>query len=54
MEAALQVVILPSLYPDRVDYASFADFRHPDGKAWVLQERDHSQPDDDIDPGGSG
>lgn len=29
--------------PDRADYASFADFRDPDGNAWVLQERGHSQ-----------
>ena len=27
--------------PDRADYASFADFRDPDGNAWVLQERGH-------------
>ncbi len=27
--------------PDRGDYASFADFRDPDGNAWVLQERNH-------------
>jgi catechol 2,3-dioxygenase-like lactoylglutathione lyase family enzyme len=32
---------LPGLDPDRADYASFADFRDPDGNAWVLQERDH-------------
>ena len=25
--------------PDRADYASFADFRDPDGNTWVLQER---------------
>jgi catechol 2,3-dioxygenase-like lactoylglutathione lyase family enzyme len=25
--------------PDRGDYASFADFRDPDGNSWVLQER---------------
>ena len=30
---------LPGLDPDRNDYASFADFRDPDGNAWVLQER---------------
>ena len=30
---------LPGLDPDRTDYASFADFRDPDGNAWVLQER---------------
>ena len=30
---------LPGLDPDRADYASFADFRDPDGNAWVLQER---------------
>jgi catechol 2,3-dioxygenase-like lactoylglutathione lyase family enzyme len=32
---------LPGLDPDRADYASFADFRDPDGNAWVLQERGH-------------
>ena len=32
---------LPGLDPDRTDYASFADFRDPDGNAWVLQERGH-------------
>jgi catechol 2,3-dioxygenase-like lactoylglutathione lyase family enzyme len=30
---------LPGLDPDRTDYASFADFRDPDGNTWVLQER---------------
>ena len=25
--------------PTRADYASFADFRDPDGNCWVLQER---------------
>jgi catechol 2,3-dioxygenase-like lactoylglutathione lyase family enzyme len=29
----------PGLDPDRTDYASFADFRDPDGNQWVLQER---------------
>ncbi|MFZ1176094.1 MAG: VOC family protein [Mycobacterium sp.] len=32
---------LPGPDPDRADYASFADFRDPDGNAWVLQERNH-------------
>ena len=32
---------LPGLDPDRADYASFADFRDPDGNAWVLQECNH-------------
>ena len=32
---------LPGLDPDRADYASFADFRDPDGNEWVLQERGH-------------
>jgi catechol 2,3-dioxygenase-like lactoylglutathione lyase family enzyme len=32
---------LPGTDPDRVDYASFADFRDPDDNAWVLQERHH-------------
>ena len=29
------------LDPDRTDYASFADFRDPDGNTWVVQERGH-------------
>jgi catechol 2,3-dioxygenase-like lactoylglutathione lyase family enzyme len=32
---------LPGIAPDRADYASFADFRDPDGNTWVLQERNH-------------
>ena len=32
---------LPGLDPSRADYASFADFRDPDGNSWVLQERNH-------------
>jgi catechol 2,3-dioxygenase-like lactoylglutathione lyase family enzyme len=32
---------LPGLDPDRADYASFADFRDPDGNTWALQERGH-------------
>lgn len=32
---------LAGLDPDRADYASFADFRDPDGNGWVLQERNH-------------
>jgi catechol 2,3-dioxygenase-like lactoylglutathione lyase family enzyme len=32
---------LPGLDPNRADYASFADFRDPDGNTWVLQERGH-------------
>jgi catechol 2,3-dioxygenase-like lactoylglutathione lyase family enzyme len=32
---------LPGPDPGRADYASFADFRDPDGNAWVLQERSH-------------
>ena len=32
---------LAGLDPDRADYASFADFRDPDGNSWVLQERNH-------------
>jgi catechol 2,3-dioxygenase-like lactoylglutathione lyase family enzyme len=32
---------LPGADRDRTDYASFADFRDPDGNAWVLQERNH-------------
>jgi catechol 2,3-dioxygenase-like lactoylglutathione lyase family enzyme len=31
----------PGVDPERADYASFADFRDPDGNAWVLQERGH-------------
>jgi catechol 2,3-dioxygenase-like lactoylglutathione lyase family enzyme len=32
---------LPGVNPRRTDYASFADFRDPDGNTWVLQERGH-------------
>jgi catechol 2,3-dioxygenase-like lactoylglutathione lyase family enzyme len=32
---------LPGLDPSRSDYASFAEFRDPDGNTWVLQERGH-------------
>jgi catechol 2,3-dioxygenase-like lactoylglutathione lyase family enzyme len=32
---------LPGLDPDRADYASFAEFRDPDGNGWVVQERGH-------------
>ncbi|HET7664762.1 MAG TPA: VOC family protein [Mycobacterium sp.] len=32
---------LSGLDPDRADYASFAEFRDPDGNTWVLQERGH-------------
>lgn len=32
---------LPGVDPERADYASFANFRDPDGNAWVLQERGH-------------
>jgi hypothetical protein len=42
MKALFEVVVLPVADPDRSrpsDYASFADFRDPDGNAWVLQER---------------
>jgi catechol 2,3-dioxygenase-like lactoylglutathione lyase family enzyme len=35
---------LPGLDPGRADYASFADFRDPDGNAWVLQERGPADP----------
>jgi hypothetical protein len=41
MRASFEVVILPVADPDRGDYASFADFRDPDGNAWVLPERNH-------------
>jgi catechol 2,3-dioxygenase-like lactoylglutathione lyase family enzyme len=34
---------LAGVDPGRTDYASFADFRDPDGNAWVLQERGKSQ-----------
>jgi catechol 2,3-dioxygenase-like lactoylglutathione lyase family enzyme len=30
---------IPGPDPERADYASFADFRDPDGNGWVLQER---------------
>ncbi len=32
---------LPGLDPACADYASFAEFRDPDGNGWVLQERNH-------------
>lgn len=32
------------LDPLRRDYASFADFRDPDGNTWTLQERGHRVP----------
>jgi catechol 2,3-dioxygenase-like lactoylglutathione lyase family enzyme len=35
---------LPGLDQGRADYASFADFRDPDGNTWVLQERGHRDP----------
>ena len=41
VKALFEVVILPVSDPDRTNYASFADFRDPDGNAWVLQERGH-------------
>jgi hypothetical protein len=28
----------PGPDPDRTDYGSYADFKDPDGNAWVLQE----------------
>jgi catechol 2,3-dioxygenase-like lactoylglutathione lyase family enzyme len=28
--------------PERADYSSFADFSDPDGNAWTIQERGHS------------
>ena len=31
----------PGPHPERVDYASFAEFSDPDGNTWVLQERDY-------------
>jgi catechol 2,3-dioxygenase-like lactoylglutathione lyase family enzyme len=34
---------VPGPDPERRDYASFADFRDPDGNSWVLQERGWSQ-----------
>jgi catechol 2,3-dioxygenase-like lactoylglutathione lyase family enzyme len=34
-----QGAYVAGLDPDRTDYATFADFRDPDGNAWVLQER---------------
>jgi catechol 2,3-dioxygenase-like lactoylglutathione lyase family enzyme len=33
---------LAGVDPGHADYASFADFRDPDGNSWVLQERGHS------------
>ena len=31
----------PGTDPEHTDYASFADFRDPDGNTWVLQEVGH-------------
>ena len=36
-----QGAYVAGLDPDRTDYATLADFRDPDGNAWVLQERGH-------------
>ena len=36
-----QGAYVAGLDPDRTDYATSADFRDPDGNAWVLQERGH-------------
>jgi len=36
---------LPGLDPDRSDYATFAEFRDPDGNTWLLQERGYRPPD---------
>lgn len=31
----------PGADPEHNDYASFADFKDPDGNAWIIQERGH-------------
>jgi catechol 2,3-dioxygenase-like lactoylglutathione lyase family enzyme len=41
-EAGWRGEFLAGVDPSHSDYASFADFRDPDGNAWVLQERGHS------------
>jgi catechol 2,3-dioxygenase-like lactoylglutathione lyase family enzyme len=33
----------PGPHPDRLDYASFADFTDPDGNTWTLQEIGRAQ-----------
>lgn len=40
-EGGWRGAFVPGIDPDRADYASFADFRDPDGNTWVLQERNH-------------
>ncbi|OBI96446.1 VOC family protein [Mycobacterium sp. 1465703.0] len=40
-EGGWRGAFLSGIDPDRADYASFADFRDPDGNTWVLQERNH-------------
>lgn len=35
--------------PGRADYASFANFRDPDGNGWVLQERDANAKDSEVE-----
>jgi catechol 2,3-dioxygenase-like lactoylglutathione lyase family enzyme len=38
---SLRGTFRPGIDSSRADYASFADFRDPDGNAWVIQERGH-------------
>jgi catechol 2,3-dioxygenase-like lactoylglutathione lyase family enzyme len=33
----------PGVEPDHADYATFADFKDPDGNVWVLQEVGHGK-----------
>ncbi|KAA0080066.1 VOC family protein [Mycolicibacterium sp. P9-64] len=40
-ESGWRGAFVPGPDPERADYASFADFRDPDGNGWVLQERGH-------------
>jgi catechol 2,3-dioxygenase-like lactoylglutathione lyase family enzyme len=40
-EGGWRGAFVPGIDPARADYASFADFRDPDGNSWVLQERNH-------------
>jgi catechol 2,3-dioxygenase-like lactoylglutathione lyase family enzyme len=36
----------PGPDPERNDYASFADFKDPDGNIWILQEVKHASEDE--------
>ncbi len=35
----------PGVHPEHAPYASFADFKDPDGNTWILQEVKQTNPD---------